>query len=95
MCRRTLEALVAEKVSKNAPLGKGIQELKACGLIDSHIYEWAEMLRVSGNKAAHDVGKNVSKQDAQDLIEFCHALIEYIFTYKERFEKFKRRASRL
>jgi hypothetical protein len=79
-------------LNKKAMLAKGIQEMKTAGLIDSHLYEWAEMLRVSGNKAAHDVDERVSKQDAQDLIDFCHALLEYIFTYRERFNEFKARA---
>lgn len=92
MCRRTLEALVGEKLGKPRALSSGIAELKKLGLIDPQLVEWADALRVSGNKAAHDVGTNVSKQDAQDVIEFSHALIEYVFTYKQKFEEFKKRS---
>jgi hypothetical protein len=70
MCRRTLEAIVAERLGKK------------------------EMLRMSGNKPAHDVGGKVSKQDAEDLIDFCHALIEYIFTYRQKFDEFKDRSTK-
>lgn len=94
MCRRTLEAIVAEKLGGPVQLAKGLDEMQKAGLIDQSLLEWADMLRMSGNRAAHEVGKKVLKQDALDLIEFCHALIEYIFTYKQRFEEFKARGGK-
>lgn len=94
MCRRTLEAVVEEKIPKKQPLATGIKALQKQGLIDPQLVEWAEMLRVSGNKAAHEVGQNISKQDAGDTIDFTHALVEYLFTYKQKFEQFKERAKK-
>jgi hypothetical protein len=92
MCRRTLEAVTNELLKKPKPLAGALRELGKQGVIDPQLLEWADALRVSGNKAAHEVGENVSKQDAQDVLEFSHALIEYAFTYKRKFEEFKARS---
>jgi hypothetical protein len=94
MCRRTLEAIVAERLGKKIQLAGGLAEMRKGGLIDQSLFDWAEMLRMSGNKPAHDVGGKVSKQDAEDLIDFCHALIEYIFTYRQKFDEFKDRSTK-
>ena len=48
-------------------------------------------MRVAGNEAAHDVQVQVSPQDANDMLEFTRALLEYVFTFRRRFERFKER----
>jgi hypothetical protein len=65
--------------------------MKETGVIENRLYEWADALRISGNEAAHDVSTNVSREDAKDILEFTHALLEYVFTFQERFEQFKER----
>jgi hypothetical protein len=44
-----------------------------------------------GNEAAHGVGTTVSKQDARDLLDFTTAIIDYLFSYRDQFEKFRTR----
>jgi len=61
------------------------------GIIESRLYEWADALRVVGNEAAHGSTANVSKQDADDLLQFTKALLEYVFTFHDRFLQFKKR----
>lgn len=62
-------------------------------IIDGSLFEWAEGLRLAGNRAAHDIDTDVSPQDARDVSEFTDALIEYVVVYRERFEQFKMRQS--
>jgi hypothetical protein len=61
------------------------------GHIEGRLLEWAEALRNFGNEAAHDVGVTISAQDAKDIMTFTEALIEYVFTYRDQFERFKKR----
>jgi hypothetical protein len=76
---------------KKPNLVNGLKELKERGIIESNLFEWANELRIHGNEAAHDVNITTTPQDARDVVEFTHALLEYIFTFKEKFEAFKKR----
>ena len=51
----------------------------------------AEELRLAGNAAAHEVDSGITLQDAGDLVHFTHALLEYVFTLRERFRQFQER----
>ena len=74
-------------------MAKSLGKLKDQGVIESRLFEWAEELRVSGNKAAHGVDSTVSRQDCEDILEFTEALAQYVFTYRDKFQQFtKRRA---
>jgi hypothetical protein len=68
-----------------------LKELKDQGVIENRLYEWADALRISGNEAAHDVNVTISPDDAKDIIEFTNALLEYVFTFRDKFEAFKKR----
>lgn len=46
---------------------------------------------MQGNAAAHDVSVTTSAQDARDIVEFTHAILEYIFTLAEKFDDFQKR----
>ena len=95
MCRKTLEGICAEHSTTGRSLVSSLKELKDKGIIENRLYEWAEALRISGNEAAHDVNVTTSAADAKDLIEFTNALLEYVFTFRDKFEEFKtRRAAR-
>jgi hypothetical protein len=91
MCRKTLEGICAEHGVTGNNLVKNLKELKDKGIIENRLYEWADALRISGNEAAHDVNVTISQEDARDVLEFTNALLEYIFTFRDRFEKFKQR----
>ena len=88
MCRKTLEGICVEHEIKAGNLASGLKEMKEKGLIESRLFEWAEALRIAGNKAAHDVNVSISNQDAKDIIEFTDALLEYVFTFRDKFNEF-------
>jgi hypothetical protein len=95
MCRKTLEGICRAHGIEERTLKGAIAKLREKGVIERSLFEWADALRDSGNEAAHDVNVMVAAQDASDMVEFTHALIEYVFTFQERFEAFKqRRATR-
>lgn len=83
-----LELGVTEKT-----LIKSLEELKKRGLLDERLVQWAHGLRAVGNVGAHAGSEDVSAQDAQDVVEFARALIDYVFTYQQRFAAFQARHS--
>ena len=91
MCRKTLEGLCEEHGAKERSLSGSLKKLKDTGVIDSRLFEWAEALRTLGNEAAHGVHSIISAQDAKDILEFTEALAEYVFTYRDKFESFRKR----
>lgn len=93
MCRKILEGICAEQGVKGKNLVKSLKELRDKGIIENRLYEWADVLRVSGNEAAHDAGITISSEDAWDILEFTNSLLEYIFVFRGRFEEFKKRRS--
>jgi hypothetical protein len=91
--RRAIEILCADRGIKEKTLAESLARMKENNMIDGSLFEWAEGLRLAGNRAAHDIDVEVSPQDARDISEFTDALIEYVVLYRERFERFKTRQS--
>ena len=91
MCRKTLEGICKEHGLIKTNLATSLQQMRENGVIDSYLYDWADALRISGNEAAHGVEVTFSKEDAQDILEFTRALLEYIFTFRKKFEDFQNR----
>jgi predicted LPLAT superfamily acyltransferase len=73
---------------------KSLEKMKNDGLIDDRLYEWADTLRLAGNEAAHDVNVTVSRDDARDMLEFTNAILDYLFSFCDKFERFKLRRKR-
>ena len=94
MCRKTLEAICAEHHAEGKSLWESLKSLKEKGIIEARLHEWADMLRVTANDAAHSSDATVSAQDAKDVLDFTNALVEYVFTFRERFEQFKQRRAK-
>jgi hypothetical protein len=91
MCRKALEGICNDHNVKSGNLAARVKDLKVQGIIDNRLYEWAEALRIFGNEAAHDVNVTVSRRDAKDILEFTEALLEYIYTYRDKFQRFMNR----
>ena len=91
MCRKTLEGICAVHDINKGNLAVRLKAMKDQALIESRLYEWAEALRIFGNEAAHDVDVTIAPRDAADIIDFTNALIEYVFTFRDKFEEFKNR----
>jgi hypothetical protein len=91
MCRKSLEALVQEHKVSARNLAEALKKMRDQRLIEARLFEWADALRLAGNDAAHDVIGVISRDDARDTLDFSGALIEYVFTFRDRFEEFKKR----
>lgn len=91
MCRKTLEGICHEHQVAERTLAKALEKLRDTGVIDARLFEWADALRLFGNDAAHDVSVVINGSDARDILDFTRALVEYVFTFQERFQAFKKR----
>jgi hypothetical protein len=58
------------------------------------IDEWDDALRLAGNEAAHDVNVTISGDDARDMLEFTSAILDYLFSFWDKFERFRKRRQR-
>lgn len=89
MCRRTLEGYCQIMgVSKKLPLVKALEKLKQNGRINPQLYEWATLLRDSGNEAAHNIKSDFSVEDAKDILDFTIAILDFSYSFKDKFDKF-------
>lgn len=91
MVRRTLEGTCKDQGVKKNTLVKGLEELRERGLIDGTLAEWADALRIAGNRGAHFTGEAVPREDAEDALAFAEALVDHIYVLRKRFEDFQRR----
>jgi hypothetical protein len=94
MCRKTLEGICAAHEVTERSLIASLKKMKDRGLIDERLFDWSDALRVVGNEAAHGVGVSISQPDAKDILEFTNAILDYMFSYRDRFEQFKKRRAK-
>jgi HEPN domain-containing protein len=90
LCGRALERLIKEKVGSQM-IGKGISELKAKGIIDQRLFDWAEALRKERNIGAHASDEETTKEDAEDIVDFTIAIFDYVYTLSEKYERYVER----
>jgi hypothetical protein len=93
MCGRAIEALCREKV-KVEYLGDGLEKLKAEKIIDEKLFEWGEALKKERNIGAHAGEETVSRQTANDVLDFALAIAEYVYVLDEQFKSYKERKAR-
>ena len=91
MAGRALEAVCRHYSTEDTYLGAGIKELKDKEIIDARLYEWSEELRDQRNVAAHATDTEISSQDAEDIVTFTYAIVDYVFMLTKKFENFKKR----
>ena len=93
MCRKVLEMFCVLKGVKirGSNLKTAIHKLRENDIINEQLFAWAESLRDIGNKAAHDIDTNFTSQDAKDILDFTIAILDFTYSFKEKFEKFQLR----
>jgi len=87
----SIEGTCLPKKQKNLMLGEGLKELHTRQIIDERLFNWGKQVQNIGNKSAHAVDINISRQDVDDLMSFVTALIEYIFDLSLRYNQFLKR----
>ncbi len=91
MCGRSLEAICRHYKTKDNYLGGGLKELRDKGVIDARLYQWGEELRDQRNNAAHATDVEIGARDANDVMTFTYAIVDYVFLLTLKFEQFQKR----
>ena len=63
----------------------------AKNIIDTRLFEWAEVLRKERNIGAHTTEDETSREDAKDVLDFGIALCEYIYVLDQKYREFGER----
>lgn len=90
MVRRMTENLCVEQGVVTGSLFRRLKALKDTGIIEPRLYEWADILRELGNEGAHG-GAPVTKADAQEALAMAEALLDYVYSFQQRYNDFKSR----
>jgi hypothetical protein len=86
MVRRSLEAVCKDFGSKSDSVFTGLKELNEQGIISDELHKWADVLRDIGNIGAHVKKKKVTKDDAEDSLDFLEAILETLYYHRPKFE---------
>lgn len=89
MCRRTLEGFCSVKGAKEKNLALSIKKLRDDGTINDQLFDWADELRLAGNKAAHNIDTDFDALDSKDILDFTIAILDFTYSFKDKFDKFK------
>lgn len=80
MARRTIEAIAVDKGEKTGPLAHRLAKLGSEGILHPALIEWTKEVRLIGNQGAHfDLIDTVSKEDAQQLLDFIRELLKFLY----------------
>jgi hypothetical protein len=92
--KRQQSETLAERRPKQIMLGAGIKKLRDLKVIDDRLFDWSQQLQAFRNLAAHPEDISISREDADDLQVFAHAIVEYVYELADRYDDFKARAER-
>lgn len=94
MCRKTMEMLCLYfKIEHPDKLHGKLAKMRDEKIIDDKFYNWANHLKSFGDYAVH-TSEQFSRKDAQDILDFTYALVEYCIDFNDKFENLlERRAS--
>jgi len=80
MARRTIEAIAVDKGQNTGSLAQRLSKLGSEGILHPTLIEWTKEVRLIGNQGAHfDLIDTVSKEDAQQLLDFIRELLKFLY----------------
>ncbi|MBH1980418.1 DUF4145 domain-containing protein [Candidatus Saccharibacteria bacterium] len=91
MARRTLEGITIDQGYTKGALFNRLKLMRDDAVIDSRLYDWADICRDVGNQAAHASKQSVSREDATETLDFVEALLDYLYVFQSRYQNFKAR----
>lgn len=91
MCRRALEELAQRFNAGGRSLYDRLEALNDAYVIDEQMLEWGHELRLEGNRGAHASDERVSREDADDMLEFTETICNFVFVLSPQFRDFKQR----
>jgi hypothetical protein len=90
-----LEGICQHFQTKSKTLARGLEELLERGILEKRLSEWGKILREQRNLGAHASDEKISREDAQDLLDFVNAICDYVFVLSDKYDKFVERKSKM
>lgn len=82
--RRTIDLATKELLPDHKGQLKGrIKDLLKSNIITQQLFDWANIIRLSGNDANHEY-EDFTEYEAQQLLDFAEMFLLYAFTYREK-----------
>ena len=80
MARRAMQSTCIDKgADQNKKLHEQLKQLADSHAITSDLHDWATEVRWTGNDAAHPGGDEVTKEDAEEVLELAEQFCEVIY----------------
>lgn len=94
MAGRTLEAITADKGETDGTLAHRLRRLREKSTLPPTLADWADEVRVVRNFGAHwDPIQDVSREDAEQLMQFTRELIRHLYELPAELERRRGRRS--
>lgn len=90
MCVRALEGVCKSQGAKGGDLATCLKDLMQRGALDKRLADWALALDIAQNSE-----RDVSKDQASDLLDVAEAVAEYVYTFRGKLAAFEQRRARL
>lgn len=87
MCRRAIQQACIDKGAKNDSLEKQIDQLESKGVITTQMKDWAHSSRFLGNNAAHPDNPEVSKGDAENILNLAEQMMKILYVMDKLSQK--------
>ena len=86
-CRKLLMHIAVKQGAKEGrKFAKYVSYLEDNGYVPPNGKKWVDEIREKGNEAAHDIAI-VSREDAEELIEFSEMLLRFVYEYPTRIDR--------
>jgi hypothetical protein len=93
--RKCLEALCKDKGATKKDLSSNVRELASKGILPEILVQMMDSSRIIGNLGAHAGSSEVTEDDANVLIDFCLAILEYVYVAPSKIASVQRRLDSL
>src|SRR3989344_9315722 len=91
MCRKALQRACKEKGAIKKELYDQIDEIATRGIISNDLKELAHSVRLVGNDGVHPNEDEVTKEDAEEILNLAEQLLDIIFVAPAKVKKIKDR----
>jgi len=85
--RRTLEMICVDKGAGKYNLDGKVSELVENGTLPPMMRDLCNIVRERGSKAAHQDGRELSKEELERVIEYISTIIEYLYSIPSKVKK--------
>ncbi|MDO8517564.1 MAG: DUF4145 domain-containing protein [Nanoarchaeota archaeon] len=91
MCRKALQRACKEKGATKKELYDQIDEITTKGVISNDLRELAQSVRLIGNDGVHPNDDEVSKEDAEEILNLAEQFLDIIFVAPAKVKEIKER----